>query len=82
MQGIGMPSLTAVVTTLRQESWALVTAFLKNGSKQQVAKVGIGDEGLFNLAEEGGTNDAAAPPHKGDTAVIEVPFVFLGGGTH
>ena len=39
-------------------------------------------EGFANLAQEDAANDAAAPPHHGDAAVIQVPAVGPGGGTH
>ena len=36
--------------------------------------------GILDFAEEGAADDAAAAPHHGDAAVVEVPVVFLGGG--
>src|SRR5436190_12829931 len=50
--------------------------------EQQVHQFGIVVERLLDLAEEAAANDAAAPPHEGNTAVVEVPLVFGGGGAH
>lgn len=48
---------------------------------QETGEGGAGPfEGFLNFGEEDGADDAAAPPHERDSAVIEMgPFVVVGG---
>ena len=71
-----MPFLAAGATTLRQDRWQSLMAFVEERIEQQVRQLGILVEGLLDLAEERAADDAAAAPHEGDAAVVEVPFVF------
>ena len=52
------------------------------GIEQDVGDGGVLVERLLDLAEEHAADDAAAPPHQGDAAVVQVPSVLLRGSAH
>ena len=49
----------------------------KEAVEQEIAEGGVGCKSLFDLAEEATTDNAAAPPHEGNAAHVEVPSVLL-----
>ena len=77
-----MPFRAARATTLRQERWQSLIALRKNGSSSRFDQLRVLVEGFLDLAQEHAADDAAAAPHQGDAAVVEVPVVFLGRGAH
>ena len=50
--------------------------------EKDVGDVRILVESLLNLAEEDTADDASASPHEGDSTVVEIPPVLLGGCAH
>ena len=50
--------------------------------EQDIGDVWILVESFLDLAEEDTADDASAPPHKGDSTIVEIPSVLLGSGTH
>src|ERR1043165_4740336 len=50
--------------------------------EQEVGQLGIFIEGFFDFAQKDAADDAAAAPHEGDAAVVEVPVVFLRRSAH
>ncbi len=61
---------------------AAFDGLFEEGVEEEVGELGVLVEGLFDVAEEGAADNAAAAPHEGDTAAVEVPAVLLGGGAH
>ena len=68
-----MPFFAAVATTLRQPFWRLLDLAAEIIVEQQVRQLRIVVEGFLDLAEEARADDAAAAPHQGDAAVVQVP---------
>lgn len=60
---------------------AVFDGLFEEGVEQEVLEFGFAVEGAFDIAEEGATDDAASAPHEGDSAVVEFPAVFFGGGS-
>lgn len=50
--------------------------------EQQVGQGGVIVKGFLYLAEENAPDNAAASPHKGDAAVVEIPIICLCGRAH
>ena len=50
--------------------------------EQQVGQLGIAVERLLDLSQESAADDAAAPPHQGHAAVVDLPVRLLGHGVH
>jgi hypothetical protein len=50
--------------------------------QQQVFQAGIPVKGLLDPAKERAPDDAAAPPHQGDAAVVQLPAVGGRGRAH
>jgi len=63
---------------LRPPALAAFNLALEIAVEHQIGQFAVLVEGLLDLAQEAAANDAAAPPHQSDAAVIEVPLVFLG----
>src|SRR5262249_41556204 len=59
-----------------------VDRFAEERIKQQVREFRVPIEGLFDFTEEDAANNAAAAPHQGDAAVVEVPVVLLSSRAH
>ena len=57
-------------------------ALLEEGIEHQVRELRVLVEGFFDFAQEHAADDAAAAPHEGDAAVVQVPFVLFRGGAH
>mmetsp|Transcript_17377 Transcript_17377/g.34074 ORF Transcript_17377/g.34074 Transcript_17377/m.34074 type:complete len:398 (+) Transcript_17377:108-1301(+) len=51
----------------------LVNLLHKEIVDEQARQLRVGGEGLLDLAEEGGSDDAPPPPHECDVAVVELP---------
>lgn len=47
--------------------------------KQQVLELGVLSVSLGDVSKENGSDDATTSPHEGDTGVVELPAVGLGG---
>ena len=63
----------AAAQTRRQPAWARLISLAKYGSTSRFGQLRVAVEGLLDLAEEGAADDAAAPPHEGDAAVVDRP---------
>src|SRR5439155_89513 len=50
--------------------------------QEQVRQLRIAVEGLLDAAQEGAPDDAAAAPHEGDAAVVELPVRLLRHRVH
>ena len=51
----------------------VVNSLVEEVVKQQVLEVGVGAEGLGDVLEENGSDDAATTPHEGDVGLVELP---------
>ena len=49
------------------------------GGEEEVGQIMVAVESILDAAEELGADDAAAAPHEGDAAVVEMPVVFGSG---
>ncbi len=54
----------------------------EEGIQQKVGQGGVGIEGVLDLAQELGSDDASSTPHEGDTSVVKLPAVLGVGGAH
>lgn len=55
---------------------------LEEGIEEEVLKLGVVGVGILDLAQEGRADDTATAPHKGNTGVVQLPVVVLGGLAH
>lgn len=57
----------------------LLDGVLEEVVEQQVLEVGVLSVSLGDVSKENGSDDATTSPHEGDTGVVELPAVGLGG---
>ena len=77
-----MPCSAAAATARRQPSLAAVDLAAEIGVEQEVRQLGVAVERFLDLAQERAADDAAAAPHQGHAALVDLPLRLAPHGIH